>query len=406
MSTADNSIGGAGLAAIWIGGMISIPALILGSTLAAGMPFAEMCLACLIGFTTVAATLALQSAAAAASRNDTVHMARRPFGTRGGPALIGATVGIALMGWFGVQTGIAGDSMVRILKTAFGLDVAPPLAALGLGTFMFVFAVLGFSYFKWLNYVAVPCKLALVAYAMYLAVGDGAWDTILAYRPASEAPIGFATAVGMSIGAFAVGAVIAPDYARHCTTVRAAVFGTLFGILPAAMGMVICGAALSILLRTHDIVDIYARSGMPLLALSVLIMATWTTNVMNAYSAGLALAQFLPPRRNARVQATLLAGLAGSGLAALGVLAHFQTFLQLLTVAIPPIAGVLLADHWFVRPSNAAPVAGFNARGLAAWMFGAAVTVALSHPLASLLGIGSAAAAYTLLAMSEAPVRT
>ncbi len=393
----DTRVGWLGLASIWIGGMISIPALMLGSALAAGMPFLDICLASLCGFAVVAVVMSLQSVAAVERRQDTMGMARNAFGSRGAELVIGTTVGLALTGWFAVQTEVASRSLVRIVQPLIGVEVQLAYAAFGLAAFMVLFAVLGFRHIKWLNYIAAPFKFALVGYAVFLALRHGSVADILAYRPAAGSALDFSTAVGLATGSFAVGAVIAPDYARFCVTKRDAVLGTLFGILPAAMAMVLCGAVLSILMRTHDIVDIYARTGMPLLALSVLIVATWTINVMNAYSAGLALQPLLRGHRAGRELATVLVGVAGAALAGLGMLTHFNTFLMLLTVVIPPIAGVLLADHWFGQRGQATPGARINVIGVAGWLCGAGATFLVSHPLRSLLGIGVAAGAYALL---------
>lgn len=105
----------------------------------------------------------------------------------------------------------------------------------------------------------------------------------------------------------------------------------MLGLLPAALGLAACGAILAIVAQTYDVVEIYSKLGMPMLALSVLIVATWTTNVMNAYSSGLALNQLLhwPPER--RRLATVISGVAGSALAAAGILLNFMSFLMMLT---------------------------------------------------------------------------
>ncbi|MFA6445579.1 MAG: cytosine permease, partial [Sterolibacterium sp.] len=196
------------------------------------------------------------------------------------------------------------------------------------------------------------------------------------------------------IGFFSVGGVISPDYARHATTRTAAVLGSVLGLLPVAMGLAACGAMLAIIQQTYDIVEIYARFGMPILALSVLIIATWTTNVMNAYSSGLAINQLLHWPDSRRKLATLLAGVSGSVLAAAGILDNFMGFLMLLTVTIPPIAGVLVSDYWIARSYTRDQRLAFNFRGLLAWSCGVAVMIAFAHPLKNVLGIVVAALVY------------
>ncbi len=224
------------------------------------------------------------------------------------------------------------------------------------------------------------------------------------YIPAAERRLDFVTAIGLSIGFFSVGGVISPDYARHATTRTAAVLGSVLGLLPAALGLAACGAMLAIIQNTYDVVEIYSKLGMPILALSVLIVATWTTNVMNAYSSGLALNQLLHWPESRRRTATVIAGLLGSALGAAGILNNFMSFLMLLTVTIPPIAGVLVSDYWIARSYRRDANEVVNWRGVVAWGCGVAVMLVFEHPLKNVLGILASGAIY-YLATRLAPQR-
>jgi len=257
-----------------------------------------------------------------------------------------------------------------------------------------------------LNYVAVPCKILLVAYAVIVAFQSKSFDLVTQYQPPESTRLDMFTAIGLSIGFFSVGGVISPDYARHAESRRAAVMGSVLGMLPAALGLAACGAMLAIVQHTHDIVEIYASLGMPMLALSVLIVATWTTNVMNAYSLGLALNQLLHWPDSRRQWATLIAGVMGSGLAAAGILNNFMGFLMLLTVTIPPIAGVLVSDYWIARSYTDRPASAVNWRGVVAWSAGVAVMLALPHPLRSVLGIVVAALVFWFAVRLAPPAAT
>lgn len=383
-----------GLATIWFGGMISIPSLLIGSTLIAGLGFWDTLLAAAIGCAVVGAYMSLSSIAAVEQRRDTVALAASAFGNSGARIVVGLALGISLLGWFGVQSALAGASAARILQLSLGWQVSTPLVSVLLGLFMMLSAAFGFQWLKWLNYLAVPCKVALVGFAVYMALQASSFEQVANYRPAPGARLDMTTGIGIAIGFFAVGGVIAPDYARHAKNRRAAVLGSVLGLMPAALGLAACGAMLAIFQHTYDIVDIYARLGMPLLALSVLILATWTTNVMNAYSSGLAINQVLHWPDSRRRLATLLAGTAGALLAGAGILDNFMGFLMLLTVTIPPIAGVLVGDYWLARSFTRDGHRAFRWQGLFAWGCGVAVMLLLSHPLKNVLGIVVAALAY------------
>lgn len=383
-----------GLATIWFGGMISVPSLLIGSTLIAGLTFYDTLLAGFIGFSLVCVFMSLESVAAVDRRLDTVALATSAFGQRGAKVVVGLALGVSLLGWFGVQSGIAGGSFAKIANLSFGWALSASVASFVLGLFMMLTAVFGFKYLRLLNFVAVPCKLLLVGYAVVVAFQAKSFDLVTQYQPAPGARLDMLTAIGLSIGFFSVGGVISPDYARHAESRRAAVMGSVLGLLPAALGLAAVGAMLAIVQQTYDIVEIYASLGMPILALSVLIIATWTTNVMNAYSSGLALNQLLHWPDERRQWATLIAGVLGSALAAAGILNNFMGFLMLLTVTIPPIAGVLVSDYWLARSYREKTPHAVQWRGVVAWGAGVAVMLGMSHPLRNVLGIVVAALVY------------
>ena len=395
MAGSDTRIGWAGLATVWFGGVISVPALLVGSTLIAGLPFGAALLWGALGFLLVGTCMALLGARAAEHGADTVTLAARAFGTRGAQTVVGIVVGVPLMGWFGVQTGIAAASMVRIVELSFGAHWSLPLVALVLGASMTLTAVLGFGVLKWFNYVAVPCKVALVVYGVGRVLAEHGLAPVLAWQPPPDKLLDPATAIALAAGFVAVAAVIAPDYARQARTARDAALGSLLGLVPAAVLLAACGAVLAINRHTHDIVEIFAGMGLPLLALSLLIVATWTTNVMNVYSAGLALGALAGWGPERRSWATALAGLAGSALAAAGILGHLIGFLSLLTATVLPIAGVMIAAWWLVPPGDDGRGRRWYLPGVVAWASGVAVVFMLDHPMRQLLGPVMAAGVFT-----------
>lgn len=67
---------------------------------------------------------------------------------------------------------------------------------------------------------------------------------------------------------------------------------------------------------------------------------------------------------------------------------------MLLTMMVPPIAGVLVSDYWIARSYRRDSRSTFNARGIAAWAAGAGSMLIVTHPLRSVLGIVVSAAIY------------
>ena len=132
----------------------------------------------------------------------------------------------------------------------------------------------------------------------------------------------------------------------------------------------------------------------------VLIIATWTSNIMNAYSSGLALNQLFRWPEKKRYISTIIAGVIGTGLAAIGILEKFTGFLIVLTTAVPPVAGVLIADYWVSKTFNANTTKAFNWKGFAAWVLGVLVMILMENTIKNVLGIIVSLVAYWIFQMA------
>lgn len=374
-----------GIASIWIGGMVSIPSLLIGSTLIGGMNFYQALISGLLGIGFVVIFMCLESTVAVEFRLNTIELAKSAFGNKGGALLVGAIVGLATMGWFGVQTNIAGLSFSKILKDTLAIDLPAYISSFFWGLIMLLTAVYGFKLMKWLNYLAVPAIVLLMIYGLGVSFSEKGWSDVSTFEPATS--MNFLSAIGLAIGFVSVGGVISPDINRFSATKKDAILGSIFGLLPAGLLLLGIGAILGILQGTHDITEIFSQLGYPVLALSILILATWTTNVVNAYSGGLALNQLLGLPEGKRPISTLIAGLIGTGLAVGGILHNFMDFLGLLTTTIPPVAGVLIADYWLARSFQAKSSRKVNWKGFLGWLCGVATMVFIEDPIKNLLAI-------------------
>lgn len=178
----------------------------------------------------------------------------------------------------------------------------------------------------------------------------------------------------MVVASFALGGVISADYCRFAKSRADVVKSSLVGVLPAGFLMLLVGSSMSIVTGEYDISIILTSLGVPLAGLLVLILATWTTNVTNAYSGGLALSNFLGFDESKFKITTGVAGALGTLLAALGLLSAFTGFLSLMSALIPPLAGVLIASYWVIgkgRVDNYSFREGFSVVGVFSYLLGA-----------------------------------
>ncbi|WP_190811334.1 cytosine permease [Flagellimonas sp. S3867] len=382
------------LAGIWFGGIVSVPALLIGSSLISALSFGSSIWAGLIGFGFVVLFMSFLSMAAVDRRKATVALASSSFGENGAKVIVALVIGLSTLGWFGIQSNIAGASFSKILLEMGGPEIPIWATSIFWGIIMVLTAVFGFKYLKWLNYVAVPAIVLLLIYGLVITFKTHSFQEVLDFKPESNMP--FLQAIGLTIGFISVGGVISPDYNRFAATKRDAVLGSIFGIIPSALCLLAIGAILAITQGTYDIVEIFSSLGFPFFAMSILILATWTSNVMNIYSSGLAFNDLFKLEDTSRSKTTLLVGIVGILLAAIGILSHFMSFITLLTITITPIAGVMISDYYIAKTYQE-EAAKINWKGIVSWAAGVTIMLIMDSAVKNILGIVIAAMVYYIL---------
>jgi cytosine permease len=239
---------------------------------------------------------------------------------------------------------------------------------------MLLTAMFGYNAVKYLNYIAVPLLVIVFVYALIRVFTTGGGSAIVAYKPVTS--MGILAGVNMVVATFAVGGVISADYSRYAHKRADVVKSTVLGVLPAGLVVLLVGAVCSIAAGNYDISQVLTKLGVPAVGLIALILATWTTNVANAYSGGLAVSNIFGLDESKFKIATGIAGLLGAVLGAFGIMGKFTIFLNIMTSFIPPVAGVCIAAYWIVgrgKHENFSVKAGWNIAGLLAFVISAAV---------------------------------
>lgn len=303
---------------------------------------------------------------------------RSAFGINGRyiPAII---MSLIVVGFFGLQTAIVGKAVYSIVK-----DIAPPITfspsiwMLISGLLMGLLAVFGYRFLVWLNRIAVPALVILFVFLAYKIITEFG-ESLSAFQPANDMsvfnvinimPAGMATVVIVSI-----------DFGRFAKNKKSLlgapvsifIFFNLIGIL---------GLLSAAIAGTWDPVDILLNLGFGAIALILLILAQWSTNIANLFLGSLSMSNVFGLSRKTN---TIILTIIGTIISVSGIYSYegIEVFLSLISSFLIPAAGILLADYFIVNKQKISIhdlfkkedsiywyYKGWNLRALLAWIIG------------------------------------
>lgn len=382
------------IAMVWAGGMICVPCLMVGGVLSqGGLSLGQIVLSILIGYGLICLYMIFIGMQACDTGLPVSVMAAGALGEKGSKYIISLILAIACIGWFGIQSATCGAAFASMVAGMLGMEgasgIMTAVCSLLWGVIMLATACLGFKGLKWLNYLAVPLLVIVCLYGVIASfVSHEGISVLQDYAPEQSA--GMVFGISMTVASFALGGVISADYCRFAKSRGDVVKSSIVGVIPAGLFMLLMGAVMSIVTGQYDISAILASLGVPAIGLVALVLATWTTNVTNAYSGGLALSNLLGFDESKFKVTTAVAGGIGTVLAAMGLLNLFQSFLSLMSAVIPPLAGVIIASYWIVcggKKENFYFQKGFSKIGLGAYVAGAIVACVTGGTFAAFPGL-------------------
>lgn len=319
---------------------------LLGSTLGYSMTFTDAFLAILIGSIIIEVIMCVVGIIAQREGLNTALLARWTGFGEVGASIVGLAVGISLIGWFGVQSAIAAESLDALMSGVLPIWVWSMICGLAVTAVV----AFGFKGMQWLANVTVPLFLLLVGWSVISALSNYDLGTLLTGAPAGPSMSVF-TGAGVVAGGIIVGAIITGDMTRFNRSGPDVIKQTVLGVSLGEFVIGLAGVLLAHAARSGDIVAI-VTSSVGVIGLLIVITGTLKINDWNLYSSSLGLVNFVSTtfgKQLHRVSTTVVLGVVGTVLATVGILGQFIGFLSILSVVFPPIAGIMVAEYFIVK---------------------------------------------------------
>jgi cytosine permease len=326
------------IALILMGALIALPAFVMGAKLNEAMGTRGAIVAALAGGFILSCIAASAAVVGARSRLSSYQLILAAFGYRGGK-LVNACLSVVMVGWFAVVASLFGDAALRAAAGAVALS-ANTWVAIGC-VLMTATTLTGFRALDILAMLTTPLKvillIATVVASWNLTQGAGLW-----VEP-DHHELTLPQGISFVVGGVIVGALLTPDLARLATTrFQAALACFLAFAIGQPLVLILTGIPAR-LAGESDLVLIMLRLGLGLPAILIVVLAAWSSNAYNLYAITLVFRTFT---HHAVWKLAAFGGALGAVLALGGLAQRLTPFLLVLSVAIPPIAGVYLAAYY------------------------------------------------------------
>lgn len=190
-------------------------------------------------------------------------IAKNSFGDMQARLIAGGTIFIASLGWWALQTAVAGNALAAMLgvdyKTQWGTWALITIIA---GLFFAIPSIIGYQSMKWTDYLAVPAGLILIAGGIYYALNNTGIDVITEWQP--ERKMSILAAISLVIGVNVSQWVISADYTRYAKPTWKDNILIPLGIVSVGIPLFIVGAVMSVGIGEADIVNVMMGLGFPI----------------------------------------------------------------------------------------------------------------------------------------------
>ncbi|WP_340084322.1 cytosine permease [Siminovitchia sp. FSL H7-0308] len=327
---------------------------------------------------------------------NTYMVGEAAFGKKGTNIATGMVIGaLPAFGWYGVQVSIAAEA----LNQAFGGHTnLVPLFMIIIGLLFVVPALFGITSIAWLDYVSIPAILGITILGVIKVFNTSDLSHVLSYQPATTESLFWG--INIVIGSMVAGASFAPDYTRWThPKVSSVSLSGIVGIVAPLIILTLIGAMMALTATTlgvdepWNISQVLSVLGLPAIALIFVILLQWTTNIVAAYSAGLALTKAFGW---SRFWWTLIVAIVGTALSIFGIVKFFLLFLGLLAVFVSPVAGVLISEYFFVSKGQFNRKEGFYWPGIITWLIGGFVAYLIPYFIPAVNGFIISFVLYTV----------
>lgn len=376
---------------------IALSNFVIGGAVGVGLSFRDAVIALIIGNAVLIGIVVLTGLMAYETGLSTSFLSRRAFG-QVGSHIFSVLLALSAVTWVALN----GDIFSRMIISTFSFWKLPvQITAVIVILIWMQSAIRGYKGLQFISFIGVPAALIMAAYGVF-AVGQSTngFAGLSSYVPAN--PITFSAATASIVGGWVFGAAITPDVCRFAKSRKHVYIASLAAFIVGCFGLQFAGALVAITTGSGDFVVAMAALGLTVVAFLAAVFCLWTTQDNNIYGASLAMQNvFKDTKFNGKITHKHIAmgvAILAALLAALGIYSKILPVIKFLSILIPPVPGLIIAEEFFVKKPKNQEYLNWNA--IIAWIGGGILSyIALKSNffVPPIIGVVSSALLYIIL---------
>ena len=339
----NKTVHGINIAAIIVGIGVTLPTFYVGGEVAQAIGLSKSLWVFILVNLVLGILCGITAIIGNRTRLSTYMLLHFSFGKKG-TLFINCLIGITLLGWYAVTVEIFGEALTDSFKHLLGINVPISISIIGGSILMTITAIFGFKIVERFSVLTVPLLIVFLIYVLYSTIDSQSIESILNIK--GNASLSITEAISAIVGLTILTPVLMPDFSRFARTDK----DSLISVLALVIGfpiILLAGAIPSLMTGEIDIMKIMISLSLTIPAFIILVFSTWTTNTSNLYSTQLILSTIFRKQKIATLG--IIASAIGTLIAVIGIATHFIDLLSILSVFIPPISAIFIADFFFIK---------------------------------------------------------
>lgn len=350
---------------ILLGYCISLSNFVTGATVGSQMSFSGTVWSIVVGNGILAFVAVMLGIIGAKSGKTTLVLARNFLGKRSS-AIMSVLIALSAVNWIAVNANTFADMVLANFKWWPLPMWATAIIVVALWAQSAIRGVKGLEIVSWLGAPAA----VILAVASFIAIGNKAgFDMVVHYTP-STTQLTFATGSTAIVGAWIFGCIVTPDVTRYAKNGKHVAVSAPIAVYIGLAMIELVGAMTAQATGNSNFVAATAALGLGILVFICAIFCVWTTQDNNIYSASLALQNvFVDTKMEGKLKHSVLAiivAVAAAGFAACGAVNYLLPIVKALSVLLPPIPAMMIAEQWCVK--NSKENQAINWVGIISWI--------------------------------------